>query len=46
MVLTTSHTNQDDYIENVKSIKNTNNYDEYKEDTLQHQDSNESVDNP
>ena len=26
----TSHTNQDDYIENVKATKNKNNYDKYK----------------
>ena len=29
----TSHTNWDDYIENVKDMKNTNDDDKYKEDT-------------
>ena len=41
----TSRTNQDDSIENMKAMKNTNNDDEYKEDYLQHQDGNESVKN-
>ena len=36
----TSQISQDDSIENVKCIKNTNEYDEYKEDNLQHQDGN------
>ena len=39
----TSHTNQDDSIENIEDMKNNNDDDEYKEDTAQHQDSNESV---
>ena len=42
----TSHNNQDDYIENVKDIKNTNDDDKYKEDTSKHQGGNEIVDNP
>ena len=33
----TSCTNQDDYIENVKSMKNTNDDEKYKEDNAQHQ---------
>ena len=41
-----SHTKQDDYIAKVKDIKNTNDDDEYKEDTLKHRDGNEHVDNP
>ena len=36
----TSHTNRDDYIENVKDMKIKNDDDEYKEDTSQHQDGN------
>ena len=39
----TSPTNWYDSIENVKSMKNTNDDDKYKEDNLQHQDGNESV---
>ena len=42
----TSYTNQDDYIENVEDMKNTNDADKYKEDNLQHQDGNKSVENP
>ena len=38
-------TNWDDYIENVKAMKNTNDDDEYKQDNSQHQDGNESVTN-
>ena len=41
-----SRTNRDDFIENVKSMKNTNDYDKYKEDTLKYQDGKESVVNP
>ena len=33
----TSHTNRDDYIEKVKDKKNTNDDEEYKEDTSKHQ---------
>ena len=38
-----SRANQDDYIENVKSMKNTNDDYKYKEDNLQHQHGNETV---
>ena len=38
-----SRTNLDDYIENAKAKKNTNDYEKYKEDNSQHQDGNESV---
>ena len=38
----TSLTNWDDSIENVKSMKNTNDDDRYKKDNLQHQDGNET----
>ena len=38
-----SRTNQDDYIENVKNIKNTNDDGKYKYNNLQHQDSDESL---
>ena len=41
-----SHTKRDDYIANVKDMKNTNDDDEYKQDTSKHQDGYESVDNP
>ena len=40
-----SHTSQDDFIEKAKEEKNTNYDDEYKEETLKLQYSNESVDN-
>ena len=36
----TARTNWDYSIENVKTMKNTDDDDEYKEDNLQHQDSN------
>ena len=39
----TSITNRDDSMENVKSMKNTNDDDEYKEENSQHQDGNESL---
>ena len=39
----TLRTNQDDSIENVKAIKNTNDDDKYKEENFQHQHINESV---
>ena len=32
-----SRTNQDDYIENMKAMKNTNDDDEYKEENSKHQ---------
>ena len=38
-----SRTNRDDSIKNMKSMKNTNYYDKYKEDNSQNQDGNESV---
>ena len=38
-----SHTNQYDSIENVKSTKNTNDDDKYKEQNSQHLDGNETV---
>ena len=38
-----SRTDQDDSTENIKSMKNKNDYDEYKEENSQHQHSNESV---
>ena len=41
-----SHISRDYFIEKVKRHKNTNDDDEYKEDTSKHQDSNESIDNP
>ena len=41
-----SHTSRDDYIEKSKDTKNTNDDDEYKEDTSKLQDHNERVDNP
>ena len=41
-----SHSNWDDYIENLKYINKTNDTDDYKEDTSQHKDGNEIVDNP
>ena len=41
-----SHTSQDDYIEKSQDTKNTNDDDEYKEDTSNHQDVNERVDDP
>ena len=37
-----SRTDQDDSIEDVKSMKNTNYDDEYKEDNSQHQHGNET----
>ena len=37
------HTDQDDSIENMKTMKEKNNDDEYKEDNLQHQNGNKSV---
>ena len=40
-----SHTNQYDSIAKVKNTKNTNDDDEYKEDTSKHQDDYERVDN-
>ena len=42
----TSHTNRYDSIKILQDTKNTNDDDEYKEDTSKHQDSNESVGNP
>ena len=41
-----SHTSRDDFIEKAKDIKNTNDNDEYKQETSKHQDGNECVDNP
>ena len=42
----TTHNNRYDSIENVKDMKNTNDGDQYKNDTSKHQDDNESFDNP
>ena len=42
----TSHTDRDNSIANVKEMKNNNDDDKYKEDTLKHQDGKKSVDNP
>ena len=39
----TSRTNQDDSIENMKSTKNKNDDEKYKEENSQHQHSNETV---
>ena len=41
----TSHTNYDDSNKKLEGMKNTIDDDKYKEDTLQPQDVNESVDN-
>ena len=41
-----SHTNQNDSNEDVKDMKNNNDDDEYKDDTLKHPDGNESFYNP
>ena len=41
-----SHTSPDDSIAKAKDTKNTNDDDEYKEDTLKLQDGKERVDNP
>ena len=41
-----SHTSRDAFIEKSKDTKNTNDDEKYKEDTLRHQDNNESVYNP
>ena len=41
-----SHTSRDYFIAKAKYTKNTNDDDEYREDTSKHQDSNKSVDNP
>ena len=40
-----SHTSRYDFIEKAKDKKNTNDDDEYKEETSKYQDGNESVDN-
>ena len=41
-----SHSKQDNSIAKVKGTKNTNDDDEYKEDTSKNQDGNERFDNP
>ena len=38
-----AHTDQDDSMENLKSTKNKNDDDEYKEENSQHQNVNETV---
>ena len=39
----TSRTDKEDYVDYLKATNKKNSYDEYKEDNLQHQYSNESV---
>ena len=41
-----SHTSLDYFIVKAKDTQNTNDDEEYKEDTSKHQDGNECVDNP